>query len=61
MDLTIYFQEKEVNSVSKIDELIKEKCPNGVKYLTLGETCDIKTGAGITKKDADKDGIYPII
>ena len=47
--------------MSKIDELIKEKCPNGVKYLTLGETCDIKTGAGITKKDADKDGIYPII
>ena len=47
--------------MSKIDELIKKKCPNGVKYLTLGETCDIKTGAGITKKDADKDGIYPII
>ena len=47
--------------MSRIDELIKEKCPNGVKYLTLGETCDIKTGAGITKKDADKDGIYPII
>ena len=47
--------------MSRIDELIRKNCPDGVIFLTLGETCDIKTGAGITKKDATEDGIYPII
>ena len=32
-----------------------------VKWKKLGEVCSIKTGKGITKKDAATDGRYPII
>ncbi|MBF0845478.1 type I restriction endonuclease subunit S, partial [Streptococcus danieliae] len=27
-----------------IDDLIKEHCPNGVEWKTLGEICKIETG-----------------
>lgn len=47
--------------MSRIEELIKEKCPNGVEYKKLGEFCEIKTGAGITKKDIVENGKYKII
>ena len=47
--------------MSKLSELIKELCPNGVEYKKLGEICDIKTGKGITKDDAVDNGPYPII
>jgi restriction modification system DNA specificity domain protein len=33
----------------------------GVEWKKLGEVCFIKTGKGITKKDAATDGKYPII
>ena len=32
-----------------------------VEWKKLGEVCDIKTGKGVTKKDAVEDGVYPII
>ena len=32
-----------------------------VEWKKLGEVCDIKTGKGVTKKDAVEDGMYPII
>ena len=37
--------------------------PHGfnVIWRKLGEVCDIKTGKGVTKKDAVKEGEYPII
>ena len=41
--------------------MIDRLCPNGIKYSKLGEVCDIKTGKGITKKDAANAGDYPII
>lgn len=47
--------------MSKINDLIKELCPNGVEYKKYGEVFEIKTGKGITTKDASKDGLYPII
>ena len=47
--------------MSKLDELIKELCPNGVEFITLGTCCNIKTGKGITKKDGTDNGSYPII
>ena len=47
--------------MSRIDELIQQYCPNGVEWKTLGDVFEIKTGKGITKKDATKNGIYPII
>ena len=30
--------------MSKLDELIKELCPNGVEYKRLGEVCDFQNG-----------------
>ena len=47
--------------MSKIEDLIKEYCPNGVEYKELGELVFIKTGSCITKKNASHDGMYPII
>ncbi len=32
-----------------------------VEWKTLGEVAEIKTGKGVTKKDAISDGVYPII
>ncbi len=52
--------------MSKIDELIREYCPNGVEYMQLGSIEDaslIKLGRGsvISKKDiAAEPGDYPI-
>lgn len=47
--------------MSKIEELIAQYCPDGVEFVELGSICDIKTGKGITKKDASEGGEYPII
>lgn len=47
--------------MSKINDLIKELCPNGVQYKNYGDVFEIKTGKGITTKDASNDGLYPII
>ncbi len=47
--------------MSRIDELIQQLCPDGVEYKTLGQTCEIKTGKGITKSDGHVKGLYPII
>ena len=44
--------------MSKIDELLEELCPEGVKYLNLAQLAIIGTGSSI-KKDADPDGIFP--
>jgi type I restriction enzyme S subunit len=47
--------------MNKIEELIAQHCPNGVKFKTLGDTCVIKTGKGITKNDGSDTALYPII
>ena len=46
--------------MSRLDELIKEKCPNGVKYTELGRVCDITKGRGLSKSDKGT-GDVPII
>jgi len=42
---------------------VLEKLLEGVEveWKTLGDTCDIKTGKGITKKDSSDSALYPII
>ena len=40
--------------MSRLDDLIKEKCPNGVKYSTIGEVCD-KVFAGGTPSTTRSD------
>lgn len=46
--------------MSKIDELIKKHCPDGVEYRTLGEIAKMQRGTSLTKKDAT-EGIFPVI
>ena len=46
--------------MSKLDDLIKEKCPNGVNYIELGEVCEITKGRGLSKSDKGTGNI-PII
>ena len=47
--------------MSRLDELIAELCPNGIPFRSLGITCSISTGKGVTKKDIVEDGQYEII
>ena len=43
--------------MSKLDELIRELCPDGVEYKTLGEIAvDIYRGAGITRDQVTVEG-----
>ena len=43
--------------MSKLDELLRELCPNGVEYKTLGEIAvDIYRGAGITRDQVTAEG-----
>ena len=45
--------------MGKIDEMIKQLCPEGVKNFTLKELClSIKTGK-LNANAKDEDGIYP--
>ena len=44
--------------MSKIDNLIKQYCPNGVEYKTIKEIAEIGTGSS-NRVDANKDGLYP--
>ena len=46
--------------MSKLDELIKELCPNGVEYKELGEIVKSQRGKTITK-ELIKDGSIPVI
>ena len=43
--------------MSRIDELIIKKCPNGVEYKTLGGLCKIETGK-LNANAATEDGEY---
>ena len=47
--------------MSKIDEMIKKLCPNGVEYKELRQVCDVIRGDRITKKDLIDDGKYPVM
>ena len=46
--------------MNKLDELIKELCPNGVEYKELGEIVKSQRGKTITK-ELIKDGDIPVI
>ena len=43
--------------MSRLDELIKELCPDGVEYKTLGEIATISRGGNFQKKDFCDNGI----
>lgn len=46
--------------MSKLQELIKELCPEGVEFRKLGEVCEIKRGVRVVKNDLINDGKYPV-
>lgn len=47
--------------MTKLEELIKELCPSGVKYINLGEVTDIHKGIQFNKNEMAKEGSYPVI
>lgn len=51
--------------MSRLDDLIKEKCPNGVNFLQVGDMCEVLTGGeapveSIKAKSPDGEYIYPV-
>lgn len=44
--------------MTKIEQLIKELCPNGVEYRKLQDLAEISTGSSNTN-EAEEDGLYP--
>lgn len=46
--------------MSKLQELIKQHCPNGVEYKKLGEVCSFQRGKTITAKETF-GGTIPVI
>ena len=47
--------------MSKLDELIKELCPNGVEYKELKDICVIKKGVQLNKEKLLEEANYPVI
>ena len=46
--------------MSKIDEMLKRMCPDGVEYVELGKVCELTRGSGLQKSDKGT-GNVPII
>lgn len=46
--------------MSKLQELIKELCPDGVEFRKLGEVCKILRGRRLTTRDLHPNGEYPV-
>ena len=47
--------------MSKIDDLIKQYCPNGVEYKELGSICIIEKGQQLNKDSLLDKGLYPVM
>ena len=46
--------------MTKLERLIKELCPDGVKYKSLNECVDIMRGTRVVKNNLSEDGKYPV-
>lgn len=46
--------------MNKLDELIKELCPNGVEYKELSYCAEVLRGKRLTKKELKNNGEYPV-
>ena len=44
--------------MSKLEQMIKELCPEGVEYVKVGKIADVGTGNS-NGNEAEDDGIYP--
>ena len=52
---------KAVKVMSRIEEIIKEKCPDGVEYKELGSVIEITKGIQFNKENMNDEGTYPVI
>ena len=52
---------KKREEMSRLDELIKELCPNGVEYKELKDICVIKKGVQLNKEKLLEEAEYPVI
>ena len=43
--------------MSKLDELLRELCPDGVEYKKLGDVATISRGGNFQKKDYVESGV----
>lgn len=46
--------------MSRLNELVKELCPNGVEYKKLGDVCTVATGEQLNKSLLTDNGEYPV-
>ncbi len=47
--------------MTKLEELIKKLCPNGVEFVELGTITDLHKGIQFNKANMAKEGSYPVI
>lgn len=47
--------------MNKIEQMLQALCPNGVRYLSLGECIEIYTGIQFNKRDMSEVGTYPVL
>ena len=47
--------------MTKLEELLKELCPNGVEFVALQKVVDLHKGVQFNRKDMGKTGAYPVI
>ena len=52
---------KKREEMSRLDEVIKELCPNGVEYKELKDICVIKKGVQLNKEKLLEEAEYPVI
>ncbi|MBD5497085.1 MAG: hypothetical protein HDR11_04865 [Lachnospiraceae bacterium] len=46
--------------MSKLGELIKELCPNGVEYKAIEAVTTMHRGIRVVKRNLEADGLYPV-
>ncbi|MFY4765325.1 restriction endonuclease subunit S [Campylobacter sp. GB48] len=47
--------------MNKIEKLLKELCPNGVEFKSLGEVCEVVKGQQLNKNLLLENGLYPVM
>lgn len=46
--------------MTKLEELIKELCPNGVEYFELSQVVSADKGVRVVKSQLTAEGKYPV-
>ena len=47
--------------MSKIDDLIRQYCPNWIEYKELGKVCQIEKGQQLNKNSLKDGGEFPVM